>query len=89
MEEDNEFCEKHCKGYRDTGGRCFADGRCDAYWEYQKQKGTMTKEEKIREICQDSIGKLGGALSETIAHAISEGYKLGWEECAKQLGVKL
>ena len=39
----------------------------------------MTKEEKIREICQDSIGKLGGALSETIAHAISEGYQLGWE----------
>ena len=36
MEEDNEFCEKHCKGYRDTGGRCFADGRCGAYWEYQK-----------------------------------------------------
>ena len=49
----------------------------------------MTKEEKIREICQESIGKLGGALSETIAHAISEGYKLGWEECSKQLGVKL
>lgn len=41
MTEDNEYCEKHCKGYRDTGGRCFADGRCDAYWEYQKQKETM------------------------------------------------
>ena len=51
--------------------------------------GTMTKEEKIKEICQDSIGKLGGALSEAIANAISEGYKLGWEECAKQLGVNL
>ena len=49
----------------------------------------MSKEEKIKEICQDSIGKLGGALSEAIANAISEGYKLGWEECAKQLGVKL
>ena len=49
----------------------------------------MTKEDKIREICQDSIGKLGGALSEAIANAISDGYKLGWEECAKQLGVKL
>lgn len=43
MEIDNEYCEKHCKGYRDTGGRCFADGRCDAYWKYQKQKGTMIK----------------------------------------------
>ena len=52
-------------------------------------QGTMNKEEKIKEICQDSIGKLGVALSEAIANAISEGYKLGWEECAKQLGVKL
>lgn len=43
MTEDNEYCEKHCKGYRDTGGRCFADGRCDAYWKYQKQKGTMAQ----------------------------------------------
>ena len=39
----------------------------------------MTEEEKIIEICQDSIGKLGGALSETIAYAIIEGYKLGRE----------
>jgi hypothetical protein len=39
MTEDNEYCEKHCKGYRDTGGRCFADGRCDAYWEYQQSRG--------------------------------------------------
>lgn len=44
MTEDNEYCEKHCKGYRDTGGRCFADGRCDAYWEYQIQKETMAQE---------------------------------------------
>ena len=44
---------------------------------------------KIKEICEQSLGKLGGALSEAIANAISEGYKLGWEECAKQLGVKL
>ena len=49
----------------------------------------MSKEDKIREICQESIGKLSGALSDAIANAISEGYKLGWEECAKQLGVKL
>lgn len=54
MKEDNEYCEKHCKGYRDTGGRCFADGRCDAYWEYQKQKGTMT-------IAEIYIGLVDGA----------------------------
>jgi hypothetical protein len=44
MIDDNEYCEKHCKGYYDTGGRCFADGRCDAYLEYQKQKGVMERE---------------------------------------------
>ena len=43
MEEDNEYCEKHCKGYRDTGGRCFFDDRCAAYQNYQKQKETMAQ----------------------------------------------
>ena len=47
----------------------------------------MKNEEKIKEICEQSLGMLGGALSDAIANAISEGYKLGWEECAKQLGV--
>ena len=50
MTEDNEYCEKHCKGYRDTGGRCFADGRCDAYWEYQKQKEIMEQEQQTMKI---------------------------------------
>jgi len=35
--DDNEYCEKHYKGYRDTGGRCFADGRCDAYIKNKKE----------------------------------------------------
>lgn len=46
------------------------------------------KEEKIREICQQSIEMLGSALSAAIANAVSEGYKLGFEECAKQLRAK-
>ena len=49
----------------------------------------MTKEEKIREICEQSIGMLGVMMAEAISYAITEGYKLGYEECAKQLGVKL
>ena len=49
----------------------------------------MKNEEKIKEICEQSLSMLGGDLSDAIANAISEGYKLGWEECTKQLGVKL
>jgi hypothetical protein len=48
----------------------------------------MTKEEKIAEICQQCIGRLGSALSEATAHAISEGYKLGFEECMNTFGIK-
>ena len=51
----NEYCEKHCKGYRDTGGRCFADGRCDAYWECQKQKGTMNENNRKRDAMVNDI----------------------------------
>ena len=47
------------------------------------------EKEKIEEICEQSISKLGGALSEAIANAISEGYKLGYEECLKKFGIKL
>lgn len=39
--EDNDedsYCKKNCKGYRDTGGLCFCDGRCEAYRNYQKEK---------------------------------------------------
>ena len=49
----------------------------------------MTKEEKIKKICEESIGKLNIPLAEAIANAIMDGYKLGWEECLKQLGIKL
>ena len=41
------------------------------------------KEDRIREICTETLGKIGGALSEATGYAISEGYKLGWEECYK------
>ena len=45
----------------------------------------MTKNEKIREICQNSIQSLGYPLSNAIANAIVEGYKLGWLESLKYL----
>lgn len=40
----------------------------------------MENQEKIREIIQQCIDMIGKSLSDSIAHAISEGYKLGWEE---------
>ena len=45
----------------------------------------MTKEDKIKEICQSSIQSLGLPLSNAIANAITEGYKLGGEVCVTTL----
>ena len=44
----------------------------------------MTREEKITEICKQCNAMLGGPLANAIAHAISEGYKLGLEEKASR-----
>jgi hypothetical protein len=40
----------------------------------------MENQEKVREIIQQCIDMIGKSLSNSIAHAITEGYKLGWEE---------
>lgn len=40
----------------------------------------MENKEKISEIIQQCFDMIGKSLSDSIAHAISEGYKLGWEE---------
>lgn len=37
---DRTYCREHCKGFRDTGGRCFADGECEKYTEYMRNYGT-------------------------------------------------
>ena len=71
MKEDNEYCEKHCKGYRDTGGRCFADGRYDAYWEYQKQKGTM-KEKQKDELLKHVVGAIGAIKAQFEVEVIKD-----------------
>ena len=33
---DRTYCRQHCKGFRDTGGLCFADGECDNWRRHQK-----------------------------------------------------
>ena len=49
----------------------------------------MNKEEKIAEICKESIGMLSNPLSQAISNALSKGYELGWTECLKTLGIKV
>lgn len=36
--KDRTYCREHCKGFQDTGGRCFADGECEDYTEYMRKK---------------------------------------------------
>ena len=47
----------------------------------------MENQKELERICQESLGKLQAGLSEAIAHAVTEGYKLGWEECWKKSGL--
>ena len=28
---EREYCAVVCKGYQNTGGRCYCDGRCEAF----------------------------------------------------------
>ena len=34
---DRTYCRLHCKGFRDTGGLCFADGECEDYTKHMKE----------------------------------------------------
>lgn len=45
----------------------------------------MKREERITEICKQCNDMLGESLANAIAHAISEGYKLGLEEIRNQI----
>lgn len=40
----------------------------------------MENKEKVKEIIQQCFDMIGKSLSDAIAHAVSEGYKLCWEE---------
>ena len=41
----------------------------------------MTKEERIQEVCRNSMNLISESLSKAIANAIEGGYRIGWEEC--------
>lgn len=71
----DDYCQKNCKGYRDTGGRCFADGECEAK-KKAEQKPTWSEEderhrkriverlEDIRKSKEDNIDVASVILSE-------------------------
>lgn len=43
------YCRQHCKGFRETGGLCFADGACEKYTQYMKKKQNAPKDESLPE----------------------------------------
>lgn len=71
----DDYCQKNCKGYRDTVGRCFADGECEAK-KKAEQKPTWSEEderhrkriverlEDIRKSKEDNIDVASVILSE-------------------------
>lgn len=46
---DRTYCREHCKGFRETGGLCFADGACEKYTQYMKKKQNAPKDESLPE----------------------------------------
>ena len=50
---DRTYCREHCKGFRDTGGRCFADGECEKYTEFMRNHGnTESRKHGPKNNCQ-------------------------------------
>jgi len=47
----------------------------------------MTREEMISKICEDCISMMSKSLPDMVAYTLTEGYKLGYDECAKRLGI--
>ena len=41
----DNYCQENCKGYRDTGGKCFADGECEAKKKVE-QKSAWSEEDE-------------------------------------------
>lgn len=44
MDSDNRdrtYCREHCKGFRESGGRCFADGECEAYTKHMRKQKSV------------------------------------------------
>lgn len=45
----DNYCQENCKGYRDTGGKCFADGECEAK-KKAEQNYILSKEDEENRI---------------------------------------
>lgn len=43
MMTDRTYCREHCKGFRETGGLCFADGACEKYTQYMREQKVGAK----------------------------------------------
>ena len=50
----DDFCKTNCKGYQETG-KCFADGKCDAYVKEQKSAEWSDEDELHRNFIMESL----------------------------------
>jgi hypothetical protein len=46
LKKSNSYCQKHCKGFQETG-RCFADGDCKAKIEAEQKPAWSKEDEKM------------------------------------------
>jgi hypothetical protein len=55
-DRDRTYCRLHCKGFRDTGGLCFADGECEAYTKHMNHMNPARQafEDELRQLLIDA-----------------------------------
>lgn len=88
QEVDLEFCKTHCKGYRETGGKCFFDGSCDA-----KRKATQDPEVDLEDEISNFIEMVdartnGRWCEEDIIECARHFYELGQCSSGNTLKIK-
>ena len=53
-EDPNAYCKENCKGYQETG-KCYCDGRCDAYMKAQKQNEEPEQQPDIMDAMNEAL----------------------------------
>ena len=62
----DNYCQENCKGYRDTGGKCFADGECKAKIEAGQKSAWSEEDEANMDAVWKACGQVYGTKYQSI-----------------------
>lgn len=64
----DNYCQENCKGYRDTGGKCFADGECEAKKKAEQKSSWSEEDEKMKSLIISTLTSMGTLNLERYHH---------------------